>query len=207
MPGGHRVPDATPLAQHTYALCDILHLHYPISQSAVAGFTYLWNNDGSVTPEAWLHAARQKWINLTGDTPEDQTPAMIMIKDKLLNNVPVIVKDQLTDNPLAAGAPWTQWLQCLVALLQKHWEKTQHQKSAREATELTLMNMQVEQAKRESKKPSGADKPVTQAPMMAAWQDAMRRPQPFRNREPQIRGRGSGWRGGPHPSNVRLRSR
>lgn len=44
-----------------------------------------------------------------------------------MNNIPPTVRDHILDNPLVAGALWEQLSQCMVALLQKHYTKTQQQ--------------------------------------------------------------------------------
>lgn len=127
---------------------------------------------------------------MTGEVPVDNTPTMVMLKDKLLNNVPTTVKTKkLLDNPLMAGAPWLQWSHCLVALLQKQWEKMQQQ-----ATANTLVHIQLEQAKKVSKKNSGG----AQASPMVAFQGVTHRAPPSINQWGQKHGWRQGGRGGPH---------
>ncbi|TWW53190.1 hypothetical protein D4764_0157010 [Takifugu flavidus] len=65
--GGNRAPDTTPFADHIGAFCDALRLHFPISVAAIEDFSHRWKDDGSVSPETWLHEARQKWVQMTGE--------------------------------------------------------------------------------------------------------------------------------------------
>lgn len=101
------------------AFCAALRTHFPIRTAALAGFSQPWKEDGSNTPVAWLHRAVQTWVQPTGEQPGDGTPACVMLKEKLLNNVPPPVKTQILENPLLAGASWVQWSQRLTTLLQK----------------------------------------------------------------------------------------
>lgn len=64
-------------------------------------------------------------MGITGETPTNSTPAMVMMKDKLLMGVPNQVKQQMYDNPMIPGAPWAQLSQCLTdALRQIHNQRT-----------------------------------------------------------------------------------
>lgn len=70
--------------------------------------------------------------------PGEAAAAMVMLKDKLLTNVPMPVRSQMTENPLVAGAAWAQWSQCLVSLLEHHYTKTQQQAASAAAVQHTL---------------------------------------------------------------------
>lgn len=125
---------------------------YPVRTEALAGFVYPWKGDGTMTPEVWMHRAIEQWVAITGALPEDGSPALIMLREKLLSNIPTPVRVQMTENPFVSGATWTQWSQCLTTLLEKHAQKQRQQSVAAAAAAATLTQIQLEQARKGAKK-------------------------------------------------------
>lgn len=48
-----------------------------------------------------MHAGQEKWISITGEAPENTTTALELLKGKMMDSVPLSVKQQML-------ADWTQ---------------------------------------------------------------------------------------------------
>lgn len=99
-----------------------------------------------MAPGLLKHGAIEQWVAITGALPEDGSPALIMLKEKLLSNVPTPVRVQMTENLLVCGATWNQ-SQCLTTLMEKHAQKQWQQVVAAAAAAATLTQIQLEQAR------------------------------------------------------------
>lgn len=64
-----QVAPHVPATDHIEAIFNAVRTIYPVSAATLAGFAHPWRGDGSVTPEAWLHEATEKWVGVAGEMP------------------------------------------------------------------------------------------------------------------------------------------
>lgn len=124
--GNAPIGSPAPPGGHAEASFDAMCTLYPVRTEALAGFSYPWKGDGTTTPEAWMHGAIEQRVAMTGALPEDGSPAVIMLKEKLLCNVPTPVRMRVTENPLVSGHGPSGH----TTLTHKHAQKQQHQVAA-----------------------------------------------------------------------------
>lgn len=173
--GTVEVPHEEPFGGYVEHIFDAMRDLFPVNTSAVAGFTHPWVDGSNITPNAWVFAGKEKWISLTGEEPTESTPAMMMFKEKMLTEVPGLVKTQMLDNPLVSTAPWHQWAQCLIQLLDRHRSKVRSEVASQMAATASLTQMQIEQHKKGSKSAPKEDE--LKAIIMATVWEVVEQPQ------------------------------